>query len=311
MVENMNLRKLEYFVGVAEAGGFTRGAKRLNVAQSALSLHIRQMEEQFGAQLLIRDRAGVSLTAAGIRLLHHSRIILDQVRLAEEEMINRTSSPVGEVSIGIPAGAAGILVPELLASMSEQFPKVSLKIVEAMSGPIEEWMNAGRFNLAILYGAVEKAACFDVLGLEELCLVVPPSRLPFEEKLTLSDLQDYPLALPLRDNNVRRLVDDAAARYGCVLDVRFEMDSLSSIVGLVKDAKAYSILAPAAVQNELSTGKLRTILIVNPTITRCVVLAVNRRDQRSETIIAVSTFLKKIVQRLIESGEWPMSKSGL
>ncbi|BCH12533.1 hypothetical protein MesoLj131c_67910 (plasmid) [Mesorhizobium sp. 131-3-5] len=54
----VELRQIKYFVGVSEAGSFTRAAAQLNVAKSALSLYVRQMEEGFGTRFLVRERTG-------------------------------------------------------------------------------------------------------------------------------------------------------------------------------------------------------------------------------------------------------------
>jgi LysR family nitrogen assimilation transcriptional regulator len=301
----VDLRQLKYFVGVVEAGSFTKAAAQLNVAQSALSLHVRQMEEMFGTQLLVRDRTGVTLTAAGTKLLKHAQIILHQVQLAEEELTSKVKSPSGEVTIGIPSGAARVIVAELLALAKERLPKVSLKIVEGMSGPIEEWMTAGRFNLAILYRTIESPGKATVLAREEFCLVVPPNEPPYEETIRLSELHAFPLAVPMRVNNVRRSVADVVAQHGCTLDVKFEVDSLSTIINMVMDGKAYSILTPSAIQREVSLGQVRTVRIVDPVITRSVVLAVNPRDERSVEVAAVQALVPKVVQQLAREGKWP------
>ncbi|MCO6425573.1 LysR family transcriptional regulator (plasmid) [Sinorhizobium meliloti] len=301
----MEFRQLKYFVGVAEAGSFTKAAAQLNVAQSALSLHVRQMEEGFGTQLLIRDRTGVTLTSAGSKLLNHARIILDQVSRAEQELTSKVKSPSGEVTIGIPSGAARVMVAELLAIAKERLPRVSLKIVEGMSGPVEEWMAAGRFNIAILYKTVERPGDAEVLASEEFCLVGPPDQPPFEETIRLADLHAYPLAVPMRVNNVRRSVADVVALHGCTLDVRFEVDSLSSIISMVMDGKAYSILTPSAIQREVCLGQIRIVRIVEPAITRTVVLAVNPKDERSVEVNAVRALITEVVHLLAESGKWP------
>lgn len=301
----MDLRQLRYFVGVVEAGSFTKAAAHLNVAQSAISLHVRQMEEAFGTQLMIRDRSGATLTSAGQKLLKHARIILHQVRLAEEELTSKPKSPSGEVTIGIPSGAAKVMVAELLAWAKEQLPKVSLKIVEGMSGPIEESMAAGRFNLAVLYRTVESASSATVLAREEFCLVAPPNEPPFSDTIRLSELHAFPLAVPMRVNNVRRSVADVVAQHGCTLDIKFEVDSLSTIINMVMDGKAYSILTPSSIQREASLGQVRTIRIIDPVITRSVVLAVNSRDERSTEVSAVRALVPKVVQKLTHDGKWP------
>ncbi|MER9146943.1 LysR family transcriptional regulator, partial [Mesorhizobium sp. M0871] len=91
----MDIRQLRYFVGVVEAGSFTKAAATLNVAQSALSLHVRQLEEGFGTQLLVRGRTGVSLTASGDKLLERGRSILKEVQLTEAELTNSVAAPSG------------------------------------------------------------------------------------------------------------------------------------------------------------------------------------------------------------------------
>ncbi|MER8804843.1 LysR family transcriptional regulator [Mesorhizobium sp. M0998] len=301
----MDLRQLKYFVGVVEAGSFTKAAAQLNVAQSALSLHVRQMEEEFGTQLLVRDRTGVTLTAAGTKLMRHARSILRQVNLAEEELTSKVKSPSGEVVIGIPSGAARVMVAELLSLAQERFPKVSLKIIEGMSGLIDEWMTSGRFNLAILYKTVESPDTSTLLAREEFCLVAPPNQPPFENTVRLSDLHAYPLAVPMRVNNVRRSVADVVAQHGGTLDVRFEVDSLSTINSMVMDGKAYSILTPSAIQREVSLGQLRMVRIVDPVITRSIVLAVNPRDERSVEVAAIRALVPEVVKKLTRDGKWP------
>ncbi|CAH2405117.1 hypothetical protein MES5069_450066 [Mesorhizobium escarrei] len=127
----VDIRRLRYFVGIVEAGSFTKAAATLNVAQSALSLHVRQLEEGFGTQLLVRDRTGVSVTASGDKLLEPARIILKEIQLTEAELTNTVAAPSGEVTIGIPSGAARVLSGPLLESVRSELPRISLKMIEA------------------------------------------------------------------------------------------------------------------------------------------------------------------------------------
>ena len=72
----MELRHLRYFVSVAEQGSVSRAAQKLFIAQPALSTQIKQLEEEVGAQLLVRVPRGVQLTAAGVAFLEDARAIL-------------------------------------------------------------------------------------------------------------------------------------------------------------------------------------------------------------------------------------------
>ena len=117
-----------------------------------------------------------------------------------------------------------------------------------MSGSVEEWMEARRFNLAILYRTTENSSPATVLVREELCLVAPPGDSPIGETIRLADLHAFPLAVPMRNNNGRRCVAEVVAQQGCTLDVRFELDLLSTIISIVSEGKVCSILAPSAIQ---------------------------------------------------------------
>ncbi|UCI31830.1 LysR family transcriptional regulator [Mesorhizobium sp. B4-1-4] len=293
----VDFRRLRYFLGVVEARSFTKAAERLHVAQSALSLHIRQMEEGFGTSLLVRDRTGVTPTIAGYKLAHHARAILQRVTLAEEELTNAAKSPSGEITIGISCGVARMMVSRILALAREQLPMVSIKIVEGMSGPIEEWLAQGRFSLAILESTVENQDAA-ILAREEFCLVVPPNKPPFENTVRLSDLQKFPLAIPVRANSIGHSVTNLIARHGCALDVRFEIDSLSTIIDMVTDGKVCSILTPSAIQREASLGQLRCVKIVDPAISRTVVLAANPREERSALLGAARALVSQVVKDL-------------
>ncbi|TKB29785.1 MAG: LysR family transcriptional regulator, partial [Mesorhizobium sp.] len=202
------------------------------------------------------------------------------------------------------SGAARVLSGPLLESVRNELPRVSLKMVEGMTGPLEEWMAAGRFNLAVLYRTADSVGRMTVIARENLCLVVPSGEPPFEDAISLADLHAFPLAVPMRNNNVRRSVADVVAQHGCALDVRFEVDSLSTIINMVVEGKAHSILAASAVQKEASQGLVRTVKIVDPVITRSVVLAVNPKDERSAAVSAVRKLIPKVARELIEIRSW-------
>ncbi|MGY4627103.1 LysR family transcriptional regulator [Bradyrhizobium sp. USDA 4486] len=301
----MDLRQLKYFVGVVEAGSFTKAAAQLNVAQSALSLHVRQLEEGFRTQLVVRDRTGVKPTSSGMRLVEHARTILAQVSLAEVELTSRVRQPCGEVTIGIPSGAARVIVAELLVAAKERLPNVSLQIVEGMSGLIDEWLAAGRLNLAVVYKNGASSSGCTLLTREELYLVAPPTKPPFEDTVRLVDLHRYPLVVPMRVNNLRRSVADVVLQKGCTLNVHFEVDSLSTIINIVMDGKAYSILTPSAVQREAALRQVRMVRIVEPSIVRPVALVTNPRDEASAAVAAVRALVLELVHRLTDEGKWP------
>ena len=298
---------MRYFVGVVEAGSFTRAAERLNVAQSALSLHIRQMEERFGVQLLSRERTGVRATEKGLRLLEHAQIILRQMALADTELSRGASAPEGEVNLGIPPAAARILVPKLLGLARERIPAVSVKISEGLTIPLQEWMASGKLSLKLSYRTPVTLDRSIEVAKEEFWLIAPADADQWSgrETVSLSELGNLPLAVPMPNNNAPGTVADVVARHRAILSVAYEVDSLSTIINMVVERQAYSSLPASAIQQELRDGLVKAIRIVDRAIERSIVVVTNVRDEADRAVVATRAVLIDAVRQLIENGVWP------
>ena len=145
----MKLRQLEYFVMVAEEGGFNRAAQRLHVAQPSLSVQIKSLEEEVGAQLLERDKHHVFLTQAGKRFLQHARSILSLAETAKVEARCAEAGELGELNVGYSASAMfSDVLPAAIRKFRQQFPYVVLTLhdipsLEQLHGLLERTLDLG------------------------------------------------------------------------------------------------------------------------------------------------------------------------
>ena len=96
----MEIRQLRAFVAIAEAKTFTAGAKRVHVTQAAISMQIRQLEEEVGLPLFTRTPRRVLLTEAGELLLERARKILREHDAAVEEIAEIAGAEYGRLRIG-------------------------------------------------------------------------------------------------------------------------------------------------------------------------------------------------------------------
>ena len=141
----MDLKQLDYFVRVAELGGFTRAAAALGIAQPALSRQVRLLEVELRQNLLARDGRGAVPTEAGRLLLAHARGILHQVERAREELGRVRGALAGRVAIGLPTSLARLLTVPLTRAFRRQMPDATLSISEGLSVAMQEslWSTAG------------------------------------------------------------------------------------------------------------------------------------------------------------------------
>src|SRR5262245_5251144 len=145
----MNLRRLDYFLAVAEERHFRRAAERLHVAQPALSVQIAKLEQELGVGLLERNRRGVALTPAGATLLARARQLVPSLRDAFAEATAVGQGRAGRVVVGFVGSAAYRLLPRVLRQAEKVLPAVQIVLRQATSGPQAEALASGEIDLAV------------------------------------------------------------------------------------------------------------------------------------------------------------------
>lgn len=304
----MDIRQLRYFVAIVEQGSFSRAAEVLHVAQPALSLHVRNMEEALGAQLLFRSARGVVPTDAGIILLRHAHAILGQIVAAEEEIRGQQADPSGEVRLGLPGTIGQILAVPLITAVHTRFPRIKLRIAEAMSGFIHDWLRDDRVDLAVLYGkAAEDGIATQAVLQEDLHFVAPASEqvsAPSQGAIPFAQLAGCPLILPGLGHGLRDLLERTSQAQEVSLHTAIDVDSYSNIKALVRDGFGCSILPLNAIRAEVSSGCLRHRPISEPPLRRIVYLAQPTQRPLTNAAKAVLTLTQDTLTDLVRDGRW-------
>ncbi|MCU0941325.1 MAG: LysR substrate-binding domain-containing protein [Hydrogenophaga sp.] len=287
----MDLKQLEYFVRVAELGSFTRAAIALDVAQPALSRQVRLLEVELRQTLLVRNGRGATPTEAGKLLLAHGRGILHQVERAKEELGRVRGALAGRVAIGLPPSLARIMAVPLTRAFRQQLPQASLSISEGLSVNMQEWLQTGRIDIAVLYNA-QPVPEIEVQPLleEELWLIQsrPPGlhEDPPPPPIPLRELAEVPLIIPSRPNAIRMLVESELANIGCRPVVALEIDGVPAILELVADGAGAAVLSRNAVASSSRPSAYR-LRAITPTLHTRLSLAVS--SQRPATLTQQQT----------------------
>jgi LysR family nitrogen assimilation transcriptional regulator len=302
----MDARKLRYFVTVAQLGSFSEGARRLHIAQPALSRHVKDIEESLGVTLLVREARGVKLTEDGQQLLAHALDVLHRLESLPRLVGARSETVAGRVTVGLPTSASAVLAAPLLRAAIERYPSVRIHLIESLSGYLHEWIEAGRIDLAILFEAQPSpAVSLEPILVEDLWLVGGPQALdPGVKEIPLAELGRYRFALTSPSQSHRRLVEGSALSNGLRLQIVAEVDSLSTQKELVRDGQLFTILAHSAIQSDLAAGRLSAARIVAPTISRPVAMASARSRNDSQACNAIAALMLEIARGLVRDQVW-------
>ncbi len=271
----MDIKQLQLLVDLADAGSLSKVCATRGIVQSALSKQIAGLETDLGAKLFYRTGRGVVLTELGQSMLPRVRTLLADCDQLRTDIRARAGVPSGPVRLAIQASITQFLVGALFQQVRRDFPQIELRLMEGFSGSIEEWLANGRADVGVLarYGA-QSSRTDEALTTDELYLVGPAGdRLTAARSVHFDDLAGVPLVLPGVPDGLRLMLAEAARKNGIALAVAVEVDSLTAMKAIVAGGSGYTILTRQAVLAELQLKRLQTALIVEPTLTRTLVLA--------------------------------------
>ena len=143
------LRHLRYFVAVAEELNFSRAARRLRMAQPPLSVAIRQLEQELGAELFVRTSHEVKLTEAGRALLDGARRTLAEAERAVADARRAAAGEVGSVRLAFSWSARFETLPALGHAFRTQRPDVSLLTEEMWNARMPSALRDGTVDVAV------------------------------------------------------------------------------------------------------------------------------------------------------------------
>jgi DNA-binding transcriptional LysR family regulator len=231
----MDLRQLRYFIAIAEERGFHKAARRLHVAQPALSACVKQLEDEIGHRLLERTRHHVTVTAAGHELLNEARRLVEAEKAAKDSVRSAAAGRGGPLRLGLIPPAMVPQVSKLVRVFQRSHPKVALSIRQGHLDDLIAAMHRGDLHAVI--GRPEAATRLESivpLATEEQGLAVP-------EGSALADLPRIPIArlqnqrvLLLRENpHFGRLLQQACAEKKIAADFYPAGHQLSDLLWLV------------------------------------------------------------------------------
>jgi DNA-binding transcriptional LysR family regulator len=254
----MELRRIQYFVAVAEEAHFGRAAERLRMAQPPLSQQIKALEAEMGVVLFHRTTRKVELTVAGERFLQRARAILADVDDAVTEAGQVAAGMVGRIAIGFTGSATYDLLPSLVRVLRADLPGIELDIHGEMLTPDQVTaLTDGTLDLGLLRPPVRNTALeVQVLRREPLIAVLPEHHpLAVHDRVRLADLRDDPfITYPSHNRSVvYEAVIDACQRAGFVPASVNEVSETSTMVSFVAAGLGVA-LVPASVQHLRITG---------------------------------------------------------
>jgi DNA-binding transcriptional LysR family regulator len=241
----MEVRQLEYVVGVVEEGGFTRAAEALHVTQPALSEGIRRLEAELGLELFHRVGRRALLSAAGEAFVEPARRVLRDLGVLRTSVAAVAGLTAGSLDVvALPTLAVDPLAA-LVGAFRHAHPGVVVRVDQPEdTAAVAAGVRSGRSEIGLTELPVaEPGLISHKLGDQELLVVLPPeSALALRRRLTTADLASVPLVTSPPGTSTRGLIDAAFAAIDAAPVIAVETDQREAIVPLVVAGAGASIL---------------------------------------------------------------------
>ena len=290
----MAFTKYEALAAVVEEGSLTRAAQELGCTQSAVSHSISALEQELGFPVLTRNRGGIALTEEGERLMPAVRALL-----TSEEHLRQTASSIrgldsGTVRIGTFTSVAVHWLPIVLKAFQQDFPGVSVKLLNGDYHDVEQWLEDGSIDIGFVTLPMQ-TECRCIPLMEDRLLAILPIGSRFENyvrfPLTECEREPFISLLESSDHDARRALEAAGVKP----NVRFYTKDDYALIAMVEQGLGISIVPELLMKGR--SDRVRTLPLI-PEAKRIIGLAIAAGDKAGP---AVRKFADYVVRYVVET----------
>ena len=248
----LNSKVLHYFVTIADLGSYTRAAEKLNIAQSALSIAVRKLEQELGLVLLNRNNKGIEVTKEGEVLLQHSRGILAKITDAETALEELQGLKQGEVKIGIPGMMGSYFFPEIIMAFKLKYPQLNLTIVEAGSQTLKEKLLSGELDLGVIVDSKlpDNLHTQPLVSPQMVAAVSSCHPLASQANISYRDFFEHELVMFKSGYFHREVLDRLCTTHELTAQYSFETNLITMILNIVRNEFAITALLELVTDHE-------------------------------------------------------------
>lgn len=238
----MDLRQVKYFIETARLGSFTRAAERLRIAQPAVSMAIRRLEDELDVALFNRQDKRVTLTAEGEAFLRHARRLVADVQAAEQEMADLRGLEKGEVRIGIPPMLSSYFFPGIIRDFARRYPRLNLSVYGDGASRIQQMLAQGELDMGVIAQRSVTAGLDSRHFLKEEVVVCVPASHPFagRDAVAFADFAREPQVFYKEGYYQRELLLEKFRELAVEPKIVFETNLYSLVKSMIREQTGIS-----------------------------------------------------------------------
>lgn len=279
---NIDFELYRIFYTVANNGNITKAAEELMISQPAISKSIKNLEDQLGGQLFIRTKRGVILTDEGKEFYKYIKQAMEYISNAENKFTDLINLETGSIKIGISTTLTKEFLLPYLEIFHKLYPKIDIQIFTNLTSELVLKLRNGLIDLIIMNineeiinNDIEIIKCKEIHD----CFVFNNNYKDLiNKKLSLKDLNNYPLILQSKKSNTRLFLDNLTNKYNLKLNPNIELSSYTLVVEFAKIGLGIGYVTEEYIKNELQNNTLYKLDIKEEIPSRYIGIATSKNN---------------------------------
>ena len=284
---------VQAFVAIADKGSFQNAADSLHVTQTAITQRLRKLEDFLGVTLVERTTRSIALSLIGRDFLPQARRLLEELGDALLEIRETGKAERGDVSIACVPTVGVQYLPRVVQEYSARYPNNRIKILDHASSAVADAVLRREAEFGINIAGAHHPELMTMPLLEDQYVLICHEDHPLAKRRRVAwkQLLPYPLIFAGQVSGNRALLDTALGANGLGLQSFYEVQRSSTAVGLVAERIAAAVVPRLAVQKG-AYPNIRTIELVDPVVSRALVLVVRKTARLSPAAQALFDMIK-------------------
>lgn len=299
----MDIKQLTYFMAVAQAGSFSQAAEYLGISQPALSISVKNLEEELGVKLLYAFGRRQMLTDEGRRLLEGAQQLMDVYQKTVEDVRRTDRNSSGAFSLGLPPLMGACFFGDLIPEFNRAYPNIRVHMIEEGAHRLDQMLQAGELDLALTLNT-PRCASFETLHFttqRNVALVHRDHPLAREPFTTVAALREEEFAIFNENFILNEQIVAACRAAGFEPKMALLTSQWDFMVEMVSHRRAVSIL-PKPVLDMHPAPQVACVPLMDSMKYWDIVLAWNPRRYLSK---ACQAFIHHLSRHLPPDDLWP------
>ncbi|MBD9644216.1 LysR family transcriptional regulator [Pantoea sp. PNT02] len=295
MSANLKLHQLRAFVAVARQGSIRAASRLSGLSQPALTKAIQELELALGVRLFERRQQGVTLTDIGDNFFKHASLVLEELRVAQEDIQQRLGLAGGRVNIGVGGSIARTVMPQVINQFHREYPLVKVRIVEGQLVSMVHELRQGELDFTI--NTYDKNHLDQELVFERLMerdyQVVMRKGHPMAHARTLAELQHCDWTMPTPQGSYYRLLHDLFGERGMAPKIVVTCETFMACTSLVAQSDFVSIISRDVIEDPTHGGQLISLVLDEP-LPKATFYLIQRKDT---ALTPMSAYMAQLFRR--------------